>query len=68
MNCFDCDATGRNTPAIAVCATCGAGACTDHAETSPQLLRHPNGLGTTTLPNAARRIQCVTCAGAGRTA
>ena len=64
MNCFDCDANGLATPAVAVCNGCGAAMCTDHSTASPRSVQRPNGLGQSSTGRSARQMQCVTCADA----
>ena len=62
MNCYDCAAHGKTTPAIAVCADCGAALCGGHAHVVPRWL-------TRTLPITrevpveppARAIRCTVC-------
>ncbi|NEA59657.1 DUF2180 family protein [Streptomyces sp. SID13666] len=69
MNCYDCNKlTDRVTPAVAVCPTCGAGVCGEHANTVPNQLHRPMGMGLATLPRATRRILCTTCISAERSA
>ncbi|MET8405355.1 DUF2180 family protein [Streptomyces sp900116325] len=68
MNCYDCDSLDHVTPAVAVCPTCGAGVCAEHANTVSQQLHRPAGMGLATLPRAARRILCATCISAERSA
>ncbi len=62
MQCYDCAVAQQTSQAVAVCATCGAGICLEHA-----VLAHPDeiavtvGIPTTTrLPG--RRFLCQTCA------
>ena len=31
MQCYDCAVARQDSPAVAVCATCGAGVCLTHA-------------------------------------
>ncbi|NJP45812.1 DUF2180 family protein [Actinacidiphila epipremni] len=64
MNCYECDAQGHSTPAVAVCRTCGAATCAAHGQSSPLLLDRANGLGVATLRRPARQIHCATCASA----
>jgi hypothetical protein len=66
MNCYDCQSTDQATPAVAICCICGAGVCLEHADTSPQILHRPNGMGVATKPRAARRLLCATCVAAER--
>lgn len=62
MNCYDCAAHGQATPAVAICADCGAGLCGDHAHLTARWL-------TRTLPidrevpvePPARVIRCGIC-------
>ena len=62
MNCYDCAAHGKTTPATAVCADCGAALCGDHAHLTARWL-------TRTLPinrevpvePPARVIRCTVC-------
>ncbi|MGW3625244.1 DUF2180 family protein [Streptomyces sp. NPDC000880] len=62
MNCYDCHAADRSVTAVAICGSCGAALCADHARSTPQTVHRVNGMGVATLPRAARRITCFTCA------
>ena len=54
MNCVHC----ASTPAVASCATCGAGACSDHA----RVVAVPGQLpGLVPARAATRRVLCVGC-------
>ncbi|MFE2373839.1 DUF2180 family protein [Streptomyces sp. NPDC059398] len=68
MKCYDCHTSGRITPAIALCRSCGAGACADHSSVVPQTLHRINGMGVATLPRTARRILCEVCSAAEHSA
>ena len=70
MQCYDCAVAQKTSPAVAVCATCGAGVCLSHA-----VLAHPDEMSVTVgnpvatrLPG--RRFLCPTCSSgaAGREA
>jgi hypothetical protein len=61
MNCFECtiDAASVNSTAVAVCATCGAGLCLEHAHLVT--LRPPTPSEWTRRIDGARRIVCPSC-------
>ncbi|WP_044370470.1 MULTISPECIES: DUF2180 family protein [Streptomyces] len=61
MNCYDCNARDRSTSAVAICNSCGAGVCGEHACSRPRQLHRCAGTGVSALPIAARRILCPTC-------
>ena len=62
MNCLECAKKEVSRPAVALCRSCCAALCLDHAEIVPQrpemrvLVR-----GTATPPIAARQVLCRTC-------
>ncbi|MFI1393435.1 DUF2180 family protein [Streptomyces sp. NPDC020681] len=62
MNCYDCQAADRGVTAVAICGSCGAALCAVHARTTSRSVHRVNGMGVATLPLAARRITCFTCA------
>ena len=62
MNCFDCAALGDLTPAVAVCADCGAGACAAHARVSPRWLTRVMAINrVVAVEPPARTIRCAVC-------
>lgn len=62
MNCFDCDANGLASPAVAVCNGCGAAMCSEHSMSSPRSVKRPNGLGQSSSGRTARQMHCAACA------
>ena len=65
MNCYDCVIKNTTQPAIAICHDCGAGICTDHANTETKYLTTmvPLGMPVAVEP-PGRIIRCNTCANA----
>lgn len=65
MQCFDCALEARISPAVAVCSTCGAGLCTDHAVSghADEPMATVGNPTTHRLPG--RRVVCHTCAADG---
>lgn len=62
MNCFDCTATGGPTPAVAVCADCGAGVCLAHAHVSARWATRVMALNRVVqIDPPARTIRCGLC-------
>ena len=61
MNCFECTVTtaSATSPAIAVCASCGVGLCSEHAHLVT--LRPPTPSEWTHTIDGARRIVCPSC-------
>lgn len=43
MNCYVCDAVGRETPAVAICQHCGLALCRDHLD-EDLLMTRPQGV------------------------
>ena len=64
MRCFDCRTDHRqDQEASAICATCGAALCTDHAVEGYAEERAPFSLGNPGVHRVeGRRIYCRTCA------
>lgn len=61
MRCYDCAVAQQDMPAVAICATCGAGVCMTHA-----VLGHRDEMTVTVgIPSAVRipgRVfLCQTC-------
>jgi hypothetical protein len=62
MICLECAQGGVQTPAVAICHSCSAALCLEHAEIVPQYLKvGAPGRKSLTLPIAARSILCRTC-------
>ena len=62
MNCFDCDALGTSTPAVAVCADCGAAMCHDHAQVTARWLTRTAVINRVVqVEPPARSIRCGLC-------
>jgi hypothetical protein len=62
MNCLECAKEGVSRLAVALCHSCCAALCLDHAEIVPQRLEMRVPVcGTATLPIAARQVLCHTC-------
>jgi hypothetical protein len=61
MNCFECsiESASSTSTAIALCASCGAGLCRDHAHLV--ILRPPTPSEWTRTITGARRIVCPSC-------
>ncbi|HEY0237564.1 MAG TPA: DUF2180 family protein [Friedmanniella sp.] len=65
MQCYDCAVENQTNTAVAVCSTCGAGLCIQHA-----VLGHADewaaSVGNQTAVRlAGRRILCQTCSASG---
>ena len=65
MQCYDCAVEQKTTTAVAVCSTCGAGLCIQHA-----VLGHADewtaSVGNPSATQlAGRRILCQTCSASG---
>ena len=62
MQCYDCALEAQISPAVAVCSTCGAGLCGDHAVAghANEPLTAVGNPTTRRLPG--RRVVCQTCA------
>jgi hypothetical protein len=62
VNCLDCTTTGRAVAAVAVCHTCGAAVCADHAVVRPHhLTRNVPINQTVVIEPAARLVRCAVC-------
>lgn len=62
MNCFDCDAYGLVTAAVAICADCGAGVCSDHAHVTVRWLTRAAAINrTVAVQPPARTVRCDVC-------
>ncbi len=62
MNCFDCAALGDPTPAVAICADCGAAVCAAHAHVSPRWLTRTLVFNRVVpVEPPARAIRCGIC-------
>lgn len=62
MNCLDCATAGRAVAAVAVCHTCGAAVCADHAVVRPHhLTRNVPINQTVVVEPAARLVRCTVC-------
>jgi hypothetical protein len=62
MNCFDCAALGDLTAAVAICAGCGAGVCSAHANASPRWLTRTMVINrVVAVEPPARVIRCAVC-------
>jgi hypothetical protein len=62
MNCFDCAAYGLPTVAVAVCADCGAGVCSDHAHVTARWLTRTAAINRTVpVQPPARTLRCAVC-------
>lgn len=62
MNCYDCAAHGQDTPAVAICADCGAALCRDHARLTPRwLTRTAAVMREIPVEPPARVIRCGIC-------
>lgn len=68
MNCYDCVLSDRTTPAVAVCARCGAALCREHIRTSHLPVKETTGLGPSEHEKEARRLTCSICYGAEHSA
>ena len=62
MNCYDCAAHGHTTPAVAICADCGAATCPSHAHLTPRWLTRTMVINrTVAVEPPARTIRCGIC-------
>jgi hypothetical protein len=62
VNCFDCAALGDTTPAVAICADCGAAICAAHAHVGPRWLTRTMVINrVVTVEPPARTIRCGVC-------
>ncbi len=62
MNCFDCAALGDTSPAVAICAGCGAAVCPAHAHVTARWLTRAMTLGrVVAVEPPARVIRCGIC-------
>ena len=62
MNCFDCAALDKSTPAVAVCADCGAALCLHHAHVTPRRLTRTQAINRVVPAGPpTRTIRCTLC-------
>ncbi len=63
MNCLDCHDEDRlAAPAVAVCFSCGAGACRDHAVVRDRVVHRVGVMGRLDpVDPPARAIRCRAC-------
>ena len=62
MNCYDCAAHGHTTPAVAICADCGAAQCARHAQLTPRWLTRTMVINrVVAVEPPARTIRCGIC-------
>ena len=62
MNCFDCASLDQQTPAIGMCADCGAGICQQHARLSPRWLTRTAVINRIVrVEPPARILRCPVC-------
>ncbi|PAZ17148.1 hypothetical protein CLM62_03975 [Streptomyces sp. SA15] len=64
MQCYECLALDRTTPASAVCASCGAALCSEHVSEQGKEIRHLTGMGKATHERRARKFLCPVCSAA----
>jgi hypothetical protein len=66
VNCLACHRDGiTSSPAVAICARCGAGLCDEHLiERSTILVAHAAIARTIPVDPPARRLLCPACAAA----
>ncbi|MFD7923552.1 DUF2180 family protein [Streptomyces sp. NPDC059740] len=65
MTCYDCSQEGRQTPLVALCTSCGLGACARHVRVASPSVTRLVGVGTRMTVPAPRRATCVTCSRVG---
>ena len=69
MNCLDCTGSSVSTVAVAVCHSCGAGVCTDHANIRDHYLTRTEPIDQVVrIEPPARLIWCGACAAANEAA
>jgi len=62
MNCMECERGGIHRTAVALCHSCSAALCLEHAEVVPKRLEMQVPVcKTVALPIAARLVLCGTC-------
>jgi hypothetical protein len=62
MYCMDCEGKGLHRTAVALCHSCSAALCLEHAEVLPKRLEMSVPVyNTVELPIAARLVLCSTC-------
>ncbi|MDT8912330.1 DUF2180 family protein [Amycolatopsis sp. PS_44_ISF1] len=62
MNCFECAGRGETRPSVAVCTTCGAGACLDCVRPTTRDIRHAVGFSSAELAiTTTRELHCTPC-------
>jgi hypothetical protein len=65
MNCLDCALSGTTSPAVAICHSCGAAVCAEHAVIGPHHLYRVVPLDRhIPIEPPARLVACTTCAAA----
>jgi hypothetical protein len=65
VNCLDCTTAGHPSPAVAVCHTCGAAVCPDHAAVRAHHLTRTEPINQViTVEPPARLVSCTVCAAA----
>jgi hypothetical protein len=65
MICYDCSLSGRQVPAIGVCAACGAAACAECAYFGTQTIHLMEGFASAEINNVDTRVlNCARCADA----
>ena len=60
MNCYDCLESGRVTPAVAVCTSCGAAVCANCVRRETRDTASPATPGNP-VHHATRRLVCAGC-------
>ncbi|HZG04041.1 MAG TPA: DUF2180 family protein [Streptomyces sp.] len=61
MNCYECQAQGRTTTAVAVCSRCHVGLCPEHLRMETEIVSEPRGMGQVSQKPEARRALCEVC-------
>lgn len=61
MMCLDCSTQQRESAAVGVCTTCGAGVCRAHLELDTHVITPNTGVGAT-RDYPTRAVTCAECA------
>jgi hypothetical protein len=61
MMCLDCSTQQRESAAVGVCTTCGAGVCRAHLELHTHVITPNTGVGAT-RHYLTRAVTCAECA------
>lgn len=65
MQCFACAQKDVTTDAVAICSSCGAAVCLDHAVVMEKPVTAHQGVASVhVLPIKAQRVLCQVCAAA----